>query len=94
MPPELAVYFAAGEGIKATLEGRTRADGDRPLTVSGGRSGFGHSWTATGGSEVYEAVKQMRGAAANPLSHRPELYGVHSLGSGELSSVMVLRARG
>jgi acetyl-CoA C-acetyltransferase len=53
--------FKYGEACYATLEGRTSIDGELPVNPDGGLIGKGHPVRATGASQIYLAVKQLRG---------------------------------
>lgn len=54
-----------GEGIKPISEGRTAIDGDLPVNTGGGLIAFGHPIGATGIKQVFEVVRQMRGACGD-----------------------------
>jgi acetyl-CoA C-acetyltransferase/acetyl-CoA acyltransferase len=54
-------FFKYGEACYATLEGRTSIDGELPVNPDGGLIGKGHPVGATGTSQIYSAVKQLRG---------------------------------
>lgn len=56
-------FFKYGEAWKATVEGVTSLDGDLPVNPDGGLIGKGHPVGATGVSQVYTVVKQLRGEA-------------------------------
>jgi acetyl-CoA C-acetyltransferase len=81
-----------GEGLKAALEGRTRFDGDRPMTTHGGQHAFGHAWAASAGSDVYEAVTQMRGkAGARQIPRPPEISALMVQGYAIATNVLILQ---
>jgi acetyl-CoA C-acetyltransferase len=91
---ELSGYLGEGEAWKAILDGRTMFDGDKPLNTSGGRHGMGHAFGASAGSEVYEAVKQMRGEAGErQIKPEPEISVIHNHGYGFHTAVTVLKRR-
>lgn len=56
-------FFKHGEGLRATVEGRTEIGGDMPVNADGGLKAKGHPVGATGAAMVYEMFKQLRGAA-------------------------------
>lgn len=88
---EIGGYLPKGHGLKYAKEGRLRFDGDRPMSTHGGRHGFGHAWAASGGSDIYEAVRQMRGDAGKAqMKSAPHLAALHIEGYAMVSCVMVL----
>ncbi len=54
-------FFKDGEACKAAMEGVTWSDGDLPVNPDGGLIGKGHPVGATGTSQIYTVVKQLRG---------------------------------
>ncbi|MFO0748779.1 MAG: thiolase family protein [Myxococcota bacterium] len=85
-------YLRPGEGVVAALEGRLRYDGDRPMSTHGGRHAFGHAWSASAGSDTYEAVKQMRGQAGKrQIKKPPEIAVVGTQGYAIISTMLVLK---
>ncbi len=54
-------FFKYGEACYATKEGITAIDGELPVNPDGGLIGKGHPVGATGVSQIYSAVKQLRG---------------------------------
>jgi acetyl-CoA C-acetyltransferase len=89
---ETAGYFKKGEAWKAVMEGRTLYTGDKPMNTSGGRHGKGHAFAGSAGSEIYEAVKQMRGEAeGRQIKDEPEISVVHNHGYGMHAAVTVLK---
>lgn len=57
-----------GGGVDACLEGRTAADGEFPISPSGGCLGRGHPPMVTPLFNYVEAVKQLRGTAPTQVS--------------------------
>lgn len=57
-----------GGGVDACLEGRTAADGEFPISPSGGCLGRGHPPMVTPLFNYVEAVKQLRGTASTQVS--------------------------
>ncbi len=56
-------FFERGRAKDALLEGVTSIDGRLPLNTSGGLKAKGHPVGATGVSQIFELVKQLRGEA-------------------------------
>ena len=56
-------FFKRGEAKNAVREGVTRIDGKLPINTSGGLKAKGHPLGATGVSQIFELVKQLRGEA-------------------------------
>jgi len=53
-------FFEFGEGAEAVAEGKTSIGGKIPINPSGGLIGKGHPVGATGTSQIYSIVKQLR----------------------------------
>jgi acetyl-CoA C-acetyltransferase len=89
---ELIGYLPRGRGWQAMRDGRTRFDGDRPMSTHGGRHAFGHAWAASAGSDTYEAVKQMRNQAGKrQIKSVPDVAVIHTHGYAMISTVLVLK---
>ena len=56
-------FFERGKAREALVRGETRIDGRLPINTSGGLKSKGHPVGATGVSQVFELVKQLRGEA-------------------------------
>ncbi|WP_337997327.1 thiolase domain-containing protein [Oleispirillum naphthae] len=56
-------FFPPGKGGDAVADGVTARDGKKPINVSGGLKAKGHPIGATGISQIYEVVTQLRGDA-------------------------------
>lgn len=56
-------FFERGKSREALAAGVTRIDGSLPINTSGGLKAKGHPVGATGVSQVFELVKQLRGEA-------------------------------
>jgi acetyl-CoA C-acetyltransferase len=56
-------FFERGKSYLAVREGKTALDGEMPINTSGGLKAKGHPVGATGVSQIYELVKQLRGDA-------------------------------
>ncbi len=57
-------FFEYGKACYAVEEGVTWMDGDLPVNPDGGLIGKGHPVGATGVSQIYTVVKQLRGEAS------------------------------
>jgi len=56
-------FFERGKSAEALRKGVTAIDGALPINTSGGLKAKGHPVGATGVSQIYELVKQLRGQA-------------------------------
>jgi acetyl-CoA C-acetyltransferase len=56
-------FFKRGTAKDAVAQGMTRIDGKLPINTSGGLKAKGHPLGATGVSQIFELVKQLRGEA-------------------------------
>lgn len=91
---ELSGYLEKGQGYKAFLDERTGSNGDKPICTHGGKHGKGHAFGASGGSDIYEAVKQMKGAAGpRQIAKEPAISVVHNAGYCMHTAVTVLGRR-
>jgi len=89
---EQAGYLPEGQGLKFARKQRLRFDADRPMTTNGGRHAFGHAWAASAGTDLLEAVKQMRGEAGEKqIKNPPEFSLIHNHGYAMISSVTILK---
>jgi acetyl-CoA C-acetyltransferase/acetyl-CoA acyltransferase len=81
-------FFEWGEAAEATAEGQTELDGKLPVNMSGGLIGKGHPIGATGASQVYWIVKQMRGESpkGNQIDPAPE-YGMTDTLGGDFGTL-------
>ncbi len=81
-------FFAWGEAAEATAEGQTDLGGKIPVNMSGGLIGKGHPIGATGASQVYCVIKQMRGEApkGNQIDPVPE-YGMTDTLGGDFGTL-------
>ncbi|MCC5988547.1 MAG: thiolase family protein [Pararhodobacter sp.] len=73
-------FFARGEAGPAALEGALDLGGTLPCNTHGGLLSFGHSGAAGGLFHVVEAVRQLRGDAAERQVPNAELAFVHGDG--------------
>ncbi|RLM70663.1 thiolase domain-containing protein [Halorubrum sp. Atlit-8R] len=81
--------FEPGEGISAARDGVTTADGDLPVNLSGGLKAKGHPVGATGGSQIAELTRLLRGDHPNS-EHVPDAeVGVAHNAGGTVASAVV-----
>ena len=73
-------FFEKGHGPRAVLDGQTARDGRIPINVSGGLKAKGHPIGATGLSQVFEVVTQIRGEAGERQVKNAEIGLNHNLG--------------
>jgi acetyl-CoA C-acetyltransferase len=96
-PVELMAYedlgFAKkGGGKKLIRNGITKINGTLPVNASGGLKAKGHPVSATGVSQIYEIVKQMRGQAEKRQLDKTRVGLVHNVGGvGSTVTVHILR---
>ncbi|HAG72941.1 MAG TPA: hypothetical protein DCL66_12130, partial [Gammaproteobacteria bacterium] len=80
-----------GMGLRLAVEGLSQVDGKLPINPSGGLLAKGHPVGATGVSQIYEAVLQLRGLHANQV-HDPEFALTHNLGgAGVACTVNIIK---
>ena len=84
-------FCKKGEGGKMTEEGRTYHDGDIPVNVDGGLKSKGHPLGATGVSQCYTLIKQLRGEAPNGTQvSGPEIGLSHNVGQhGQFVNIII-----
>ncbi|MDP6648243.1 MAG: thiolase domain-containing protein [Candidatus Woesearchaeota archaeon] len=96
-PVELMAYedlgFAEkGEGKKLIKNGATKINGTLPVNTSGGLKAKGHPISATGISQIYEIVKQMRGQAGKRQLNKTKIGLAHNVGGvGSTVTVNILK---
>ncbi len=73
-------FFEKGHGGDAVEEGKIARDGIIPINVSGGLKAKGHPIGATGISQVYEVVSQLRGNAGERQLKKTDIGLTHNLG--------------
>lgn len=73
-------FFEKGAGPRAVLEGNTARDGRIPINVSGGLKAKGHPIGATGLSQVFEIVTQLRGDSGDRQVRKADIGLTHNLG--------------
>ena len=69
-------FFERGKAREAVVKGVTRIDGALPINTSGGLKAKGHPLGATGVSQVFELVKQLRGEAEEGRQVKDPKYGM------------------
>ena len=78
-----------GAGVAAARDGVTTADGDTPVNLSGGLKAKGHPVGATGGSQIVEVTRLLRGDHPNS-EHVPDArVGVAHNAGGTVASAVV-----
>ena len=81
-------FFPAGKGGDAVAEGVTARDGRKPINVSGGLKAKGHPIGATGISQIYEIVTQLRGDAGERQLKKADIGLSHNLGGTAATCVI------
>ncbi|SFR41069.1 acetyl-CoA C-acetyltransferase [Halogeometricum rufum] len=81
--------FEEGEAISAAREGETTRDGDLPVNLSGGLKAKGHPVGATGGAQIVEMTKLLRGDHANSDALSDPRVGVTHNAGGTVASAVV-----
>jgi len=82
-------FFEPGEGIAAARDGVTTADGDLPVNLSGGLKAKGHPVGATGGSQIAELTRLLRGDHPNSEHVADAEVGVAHNAGGTVASAVV-----
>jgi len=78
-----------GEGIAAARDGKTTADGETPVNLSGGLKAKGHPVGATGGSQIVELTRLLRGDHPNSEHVADATTGVAHNAGGTVASAVV-----
>lgn len=87
-------FFEAGHGADAVAEGLTARTGCKPINVSGGLKAKGHPIGATGLSQMYELVTQIRGEAGPRQLKKADIGLAHNLGgTGGTCLIHILKGR-
>ncbi len=81
-------FFAKGKGAIAIAEGKTAANGQIPTNVSGGLKAKGHPIGATGLSQIYEIVTQLRGEAGARQLKKADIGLTHNIGGTAATCVV------
>jgi acetyl-CoA C-acetyltransferase len=87
-------FFAKGKGAVAVAEGKTAANGQMPINVSGGLKAKGHPIGATGLSQIYEIVTQLRGEGGARQLKKADIGLTHNIGGTAATCVVsIFRGR-
>lgn len=81
-------FFDKGKGPQAVMEGKTALDGIVAVNPSGGLKAKGHPIGATGLSQIYEVVTQLRGDAGTRQVKNAEIGMNHNLGGTAATCVV------
>src|SRR6266571_5586844 len=73
-------FFDKGKGAVAVAEGKTAINGQIPINVSGGLKAKGHPIGATGLSQIYEIVTQLRGDGGARQLKKADIGLTHNIG--------------
>jgi acetyl-CoA C-acetyltransferase len=85
-------FAEKGEGKKLIKNGATKINGTLPVNTSGGLKAKGHPISATGISQIYEIVKQMRGQAGKRQLNKTKIGLAHNVGGvGSTVTVNILK---
>ena len=82
-------FFEKGEGITAAREGKTAIDGGLPVNLSGGLKAKGHPVGATGGAQISEMTKLLRGDHVNSDAVSDATVGLTHNAGGTVASCVV-----
>lgn len=83
-------FFAKREGYLAVEQGKTKPNGEVPINTSGGLLSKGHPIGATGISQIYQIVLQLRGKAPNQVNGARIGLAQNLGGTGSYSTVHIL----
>jgi acetyl-CoA C-acetyltransferase len=87
-------FFDKGKGARAVAEGKTAANGRIPINVSGGLKAKGHPVGATGLSQIYEIVTQLRGEGGARQLKKADVGLTHNIGGTAATCVVsIFRGR-
>ena len=81
--------YEPGAGLGAARRGETTADGDVPVNLSGGLKAKGHPVGATGGSQIAEMTRLLRGDHPNSDAVEDAEVGVTHNAGGTVASAVV-----
>lgn len=81
-------FFPEGHGADAVADGSIARQGRMPINVSGGLKAKGHPIGATGLSQVYEIVTQLRGDAGARQLARADVGLAHNIGGTAATCVV------
>lgn len=83
-------FFEKGKGALAVAERKTCHSGTIPINVSGGLKAKGHAIGATGLSQIYEVVTQLRGEGGARQLPRARIGLTHNIGGTGATCVVHL----
>jgi acetyl-CoA C-acetyltransferase len=87
-------FFEKGRGAHAIAEGKTAADGELPINVSGGLKAKGHPIGATGLCQICEVVTQLRGEGGERQLKKADIGLTHNIGGTAATCVVsIFRGR-
>ena len=85
-------FCGKGKGSKLIREGATEINGKLPVNTSGGLKAKGHPVSATGVSQIYEIVNQMRGRCGKRQLDRNKIGLAHNVGgAGSTATINILK---
>ncbi|MBI2208334.1 hypothetical protein HYU50_02460 [Candidatus Woesearchaeota archaeon] len=85
-------FTGKGKGKDLIREGYTNLSGKLPVNTSGGLKAKGHPISATGVSQIYELVLQLRGQAGKRQVDNVKICLAHNIGgAGSTASVHILK---
>jgi len=82
-------FYEQGEAIHAATNGETAIDGDLPVNLSGGLKAKGHPVGATGGAQISEMTKLLRGDHVNSDAVADAEVGITHNAGGTVASCVV-----
>jgi acetyl-CoA acetyltransferase len=82
-------FYEQGEAIGAARRGETTIDGDLPVNLSGGLKAKGHPVGATGGAQISEMTKLLRGDHVNSEAVSDAEVGLTHNAGGTVASCVV-----
>lgn len=87
-------FFEKGKGAQAILENKTAFNGCIPINTSGGLKAKGHPIGATGISQIFEVVTQLRGEAGKRQVRGAGIGLAHNIGgTGATCVVNIFKRR-
>ena len=89
MALEALDFFDPGEGVGAARRGDTTRDGHLPVNLSGGLKAKGHPVGATGGSQIAEMTRLLRGDHPNSDAVPDATVGLTHNAGGTVASAVV-----
>lgn len=84
-------FCEPGEAPKLMREGYFSLGGKKPSNTDGGLMARGHALGATGASQIFEIVTQLRGEAGPRQVQNAKIGLAHAMGAGPNSSVTILK---